>query len=416
MVPIAHGSDIGGSIRIPASLCGGVGLKPSRGRVSIGPVVDEGGFGYSMNFIQCKTVRDAAAMLDCLAHPQPGDPFIIAKPAEPYAALAKRPAPKLRIGMVLDELVGVKVDPEVAQAVEAAGKALAEQPWVKAPSITSARDGLGPLYSARACFDCHAKGGRGAPPEDESTPLRRGVLRLSIPGTDERDGAVPEPSYGLQLQTRSTSLRDELRHRDAVRRGEDAANLLKNGVYVVSEGANMPSTPEAVAQFVDRGILFGPGKAANAGGVAVSGLEMSQNSSRWAWSREEVDGKLQLIMKRIHDTCLDAEGRALGLAAEAGFFELEGEGYVSEGEADRNSPRHRIWYAFQPADETPEEKPLAVLFNGGPGATGRSFSDYDTIVRSIRERLFRLPDETTVHTGHGDSTTIGAEAAGLGRQ
>jgi glutamate dehydrogenase (NADP+) len=88
--------------------------------------------------------------------------------------------------------------------------------------------------------------------------------------------------------------------------GEDAANLLKNGVYVVSEGANMPSTPEAVLQFVDRGILFGPGKAANAGGVAVSGLEMSQNSSRWAWSREEVDGKLQLIMKRIHDTCLDA--------------------------------------------------------------------------------------------------------------
>jgi len=56
-----------------------------------------------------------------------------------------------------------------------------------------------------------------------------------------------------------------------------------------------------------------------------------------------------------------------------------------------------------------------TLFNGGPGATGRSFSDYDTIVRSIRERLFRLPDETTVHTGHGDSTTIGAEAASLGR-
>jgi len=80
----------------------------------------------------------------------------------------------------------------------------------------------------------------------------------------------------------------------------DAKNLLNNGVYVVSEGANMPTIPEGVNQFLDAKILYGPGKAANAGGVAVSGLEMSQNSMRYNWTREEVDAKLQRIMKDIH--------------------------------------------------------------------------------------------------------------------
>ena len=81
---------------------------------------------------------------------------------------------------------------------------------------------------------------------------------------------------------------------------KDAANLLSNGVYVVSEGANMPTVIEGINQFVDAGILYGPGKAANAGGVATSGLEMSQNSLRMSWTREEVDAKLQGIMKSIH--------------------------------------------------------------------------------------------------------------------
>jgi glutamate dehydrogenase (NADP+) len=84
---------------------------------------------------------------------------------------------------------------------------------------------------------------------------------------------------------------------------KDAANLLKNGVYVVSEGANMPTTIDGVNQFLEAKILFGPGKAANAGGVATSGLEMAQNSMRISWTREEVDTRLYNIMKTIHEVC-----------------------------------------------------------------------------------------------------------------
>jgi len=86
---------------------------------------------------------------------------------------------------------------------------------------------------------------------------------------------------------------------------KDAQNLIDNDVYVVSEGANMPTTKDGVKIFLDKGILYGPGKAANAGGVAVSGLEMSQNSERLPWTREEVDNRLQLIMKSIHTTCVE---------------------------------------------------------------------------------------------------------------
>jgi len=85
---------------------------------------------------------------------------------------------------------------------------------------------------------------------------------------------------------------------------EDAETLVKNGCSCVSEGANMPSTPEAIEVYLDNKILYGPGKAANAGGVAVSGLEMSQNSMRLNWSREEVDNKLHEIMKSIHNACV----------------------------------------------------------------------------------------------------------------
>ena len=85
--------------------------------------------------------------------------------------------------------------------------------------------------------------------------------------------------------------------------GKDAANLVRNGVYVVSEGANMPTTIEGINQFLEAKILFGPGKAANAGGVATSGLEMAQNSMRISWTREEVDNRLYNIMKTIHEVC-----------------------------------------------------------------------------------------------------------------
>jgi len=86
---------------------------------------------------------------------------------------------------------------------------------------------------------------------------------------------------------------------------KDAIKLIKNGCICVGEGANMPSTPEAIHQFTNHQLLYAPGKASNAGGVAVSGLEMAQNSLRYNWTREEVDAKLQSIMADIHQSCLD---------------------------------------------------------------------------------------------------------------
>lgn len=110
--------------------------------------------------------------------------------------------------------------------------------------------------------------------------------------------------------------------------GDDAKTLLENGCYVISEGANMPSTPDAVDLFIEKKVLYGPGKAANAGGVAVSGLEMSQNSQRISWTREEVDGHLHKIMKNIHDACVHASetygtpGNYVNGANIAGFLKV----------------------------------------------------------------------------------------------
>ncbi|HIP83653.1 MAG TPA: NADP-specific glutamate dehydrogenase [Desulfocapsa sulfexigens] len=109
---------------------------------------------------------------------------------------------------------------------------------------------------------------------------------------------------------------------------QDGQNLVTNGVGLISEGANMPSVPDAVDLFVEHRLLYAPGKAANAGGVAVSGLEMAQNSMRLSWPREEVDERLKQIMKSIHRTCVDAgemygvQGNYVAGANIAGFVKV----------------------------------------------------------------------------------------------
>src|SRR5262249_26815663 len=94
--------------------------------------------------------------------------------------------------------------------------------------------------------------------------------------------------------------------------GEDARTLVKNGVLCVAEGANMPSTLDAIKGFEGAGVLYAPGKASNAGGVATSGLEMSQNAERMSWPREEVDTRLLQIMKGIHAACVQHGTQANG--------------------------------------------------------------------------------------------------------
>ena len=114
-----------------------------------------------------------------------------------------------------------------------------------------------------------------------------------------------------------------------------ANELVKNGVKCVTEGANMPTTPEAIEVFHKNNVLFSPGKASNAGGVATSGLEMSQNSLRISWSREEVDTRLKDIMIGIHSTCVEygKEGRQINYVkgANIGGFIKVADAMIAQG-------------------------------------------------------------------------------------
>jgi amidase len=123
-LPMAHGNDGGGSIRIPAAWCGLVGLKPSRGRVPIGPAVGEAVGGFAHEFALTRSVRDAAALLDAVAGPAPGDRYYVARPPVSYlGALSERP-PRLRVALCTSPMFGAGVDPHVRAAVQRTGEAL----------------------------------------------------------------------------------------------------------------------------------------------------------------------------------------------------------------------------------------------------------------------------------------------------
>ncbi len=117
-LPMGHGNDGGGSIRIPAAWCGLVGLKPSRGRVPVGPAVGEAVGGFAHEFALTRTVRDAAALLDAVSGPAPGDRYYLANPSQPFAGALEGPVPALRVAGCTSSPFGTPVDPHVRAAVE----------------------------------------------------------------------------------------------------------------------------------------------------------------------------------------------------------------------------------------------------------------------------------------------------------
>ncbi|MER9469341.1 amidase [Mesorhizobium sp. M0482] len=126
ITPIAHGNDGGGSIRIPASWCGLVGLNPSRGRISGGPTTQDASFGFSREFVLCRTVRDMAAALDAFSGSYPGDPFIIVQPSRPYVEELSQPTGTLRVGVARTKWGAIGLESEVLQAVDRTASLLEE--------------------------------------------------------------------------------------------------------------------------------------------------------------------------------------------------------------------------------------------------------------------------------------------------